>query len=235
MWKSVVCLSVCLVVASGATIGRLADATVTEKPFIPVLKFERDQQPNGNFKFSYESADQSSRSETGRLENAGTEDEALEVTGSYRYIDANGQEIEVHYTAGRNGFVPIGTNIPQEISVLAKAAADLPHTSYEEEQELRLKQRRSRAERGESPVETKPELKTSDSQIVPVQVVEEEKPAKVEKQQEKVEKVEEVEKVETVENVEKPEQVKKVEEVEKVETVEKLEKPEKVEKLEKSS
>ncbi|XP_034478344.1 larval cuticle protein LCP-17 [Drosophila innubila] len=196
MFKIVICLFVVAVtsVVNGASIGRLANSTVTEKPVIEVLKFERDQAPNGNFSFSYEGSDQSTRNEEGHLENAGTADETLEVSGSYRYIDADGQEIEVHYTAGKNGFVPVGTNIPKEISLLAKAAADLPNYSEEEEQELRLKQRRSRAQKEET--KNQEPLKVVESQIVPVQVLIDEQPVKVE-QLEKSEKVEKVEKVES--------------------------------------
>lgn len=163
---------------------------------VPLLSFEADKHPDGSFSFSYEGGDQSYRKETGVVIDAGTEDEALEISGSYRYIDADGQTVEVHYTAGKNGFVPVGTIIPNEISALAKAAADLPSYSAEEEQEQRLSQRRARAQEQKqeekqqekqeekqaekqeekqaatSEVQaTKVELKAAESQVVPVQVV----------------------------------------------------------------
>ncbi|XP_068147869.1 flexible cuticle protein 12 [Drosophila tropicalis] len=120
----------------------IGQSVTTEKhEVIPLLKFETEKEPNGNFHFSYEGGDGSSRQEQGVIANEGTEDEALEVSGSFRYIDADGQEIEVHYTAGKNGFVPIGTNIPHSISALAKAAADLPQVSEEEELKARRKAR----------------------------------------------------------------------------------------------
>lgn len=56
----------------------------------------------------------------------------MEVSGSYRYIDEEGRTVEVHYTAGKNGFVPVGTNILPEISAAAKAAATLPQVTEEE-------------------------------------------------------------------------------------------------------
>lgn len=96
----------------------------TEKDFVPILKSVAERKDDGSFVFSYEGADGSYREEVGIVKNAGTDDETLEVSGSYRYLDADGQLIEVRYTAGENGFVPQGTNIPQEISLAAKAAAE---------------------------------------------------------------------------------------------------------------
>ncbi|KAH8370128.1 hypothetical protein KR093_002213, partial [Drosophila rubida] len=162
------------VVANTATAGRLVSDI--EKPKVAqLLRYEVDKKPNGSFRFEYEGDDNSYRQEAGDLVNVGTDEEALEVKGSYRYTDADGQVIEVHYTAGKNGFVPFGTNIPNEISLAAKAAADLPDNTYEEEQELRLKQRRARAQiDGKQEAEAKPQLKVAASEIVPVKVLVEE-------------------------------------------------------------
>ncbi|KAH8407563.1 hypothetical protein KR222_006654, partial [Zaprionus bogoriensis] len=137
MLKIAVCLFVLAIGAHGAAVGRIEiDGTTSEKPTpVPLLSFETVKHPDGSFKFNYEGGDQSFRQEEGTVTNQGTEDEALEVSGSYRYIDALGQTVEVHYTAGKNGFVPVGTIIPSEITALAKAAADLPSYSYEEEQQ----------------------------------------------------------------------------------------------------
>ncbi|KAH8297055.1 hypothetical protein KR044_004130, partial [Drosophila immigrans] len=136
MFKIIICLFVVASGVSSASVGRLASDL--EKPeIVQVLKYEADKRPDGSFRFAYEGEDKSFREETGSIVNPGTDEEAIEVQGSYRYIDADGQEIEVHYTAGKNGYVPFGTNIPNEISLAAKAAADLPNNTYEEEQELR--------------------------------------------------------------------------------------------------
>nr|XP_016928297.1 uncharacterized protein LOC108008903 [Drosophila suzukii] len=192
MFKIAICL---LALASGAlaaSIGQVVSSTTEKREIIPVLKFETDKQPDGSFHFSYEGGDQSIRQEQGVIENAGTEDEALEVSGMYSYIDANGDTVEVHYTAGKNGFVPIGTIIPKEITALAKAAADLPKVS--EEDQLRNRRARSQelekkeaaVEKEVAPVEKEKEepvvakesvkVETSEplpaaSQVVPVQVV----------------------------------------------------------------
>ncbi|XP_030560377.1 larval cuticle protein LCP-17 [Drosophila novamexicana] len=180
MFKLFICLIVVASGVSGASIGS-TDVTTEKREIVPLLRFETEKDPNGSFKFTYEGGDKSFREESGVLENAGTEDEALEVTGSYRYIDADGQLVEVHYTAGKNGFVPTGTHILSEITALAKAAADLPQYSEEQEREQRLSQRRARSktEQTAEPVEqTKPaEPKAAAAEVVPVQVVQvEQKP-----------------------------------------------------------
>ncbi|XP_037716476.1 endocuticle structural glycoprotein SgAbd-2 [Drosophila subpulchrella] len=190
MFKIAICL---LALASGAlaaSIGQVVSSTTEKREIIPVLKFETDKQPDGSFHFSYEGGDQSIRQEQGVIENAGTEDEALEVSGMYSYIDANGDTVEVRYTAGKNGFVPIGTIIPKEITALAKAAADLPKYSKEDELQFRrarsqeLEKKAAAVEKEVAPVEKeepvvakesvkveKSEPLPAASQVVPVQVV----------------------------------------------------------------
>lgn len=195
-------IAICLFLVAGGVSSAPVSSSTTERPtVVPLLRFESNKHPDGSFNFNYEGGDQSYRQETGTLTNAGTEDEALEVTGSYRYIDAEGNTVEVTYTAGKNGFVPIGTIIPSEISELAKAAADLPSYSAEEEQEQKLSQRRARAQEDkevapkaveavkvEEPKAEEPkvkavvEQKAAESQVVPVKVVLEEtkKPSEAE-------------------------------------------------------
>lgn len=137
-----ICLFTLVSAAVAASIGNI-ESTTEKRPIIPLLSYERENNPDGSFKFQYEGGDKSFRQETANVVDAGTEDEALEVSGSYRYIDEEGRTVEVHYTAGKNGFVPYGTNILSEISAAAKAAADLPH--YDEE-ELKRKGRSNAAE-----------------------------------------------------------------------------------------
>ncbi|SPP74579.1 uncharacterized protein LOC117591875 isoform X2 [Drosophila guanche] len=166
MLKITICL---LALAAGAWGASIGSTTTEKREIVPLLRFETEKNPDGSFHFEYEGGDQSYRQEQGQLQNAGTEDEALEVSGSYRYIDADGNTVEVHYTAGRNGFVPIGTTIPKEITAVAQAAADLPNIS--EEEELRLKHRRARSQEVEK-LETvvEKDQAPAESQIVPVVV-----------------------------------------------------------------
>ncbi|KAH8336781.1 uncharacterized protein Cpr47Eb [Drosophila kikkawai] len=192
MFKIAICLLALATGALSASIGQVS-STTEKREIVPLLKFETDKQPDGSFHFSYEGGDKSMRSEQGVIENAGTEDEALEVSGMYSYVDADGNTVVVNYTAGKNGFVPVGTIIPAEITALAKAAADLPKVSEEEEQ--KYKSRRSRSQdvekevaavekkeavvavekdavvAKESVIVAKAEPLPAESQVVPVQVV----------------------------------------------------------------
>ena len=52
--------------------------------------------------------------------NVGEEDEYLAIIGSYRYIDGEGITVEVHYTAGPEGFVITETNVGQSIENAGK-------------------------------------------------------------------------------------------------------------------
>lgn len=192
MLKIAICL---FLLAGGVRCAPLDSTTSTTSTPVPLLRFETDKKPDGSFSFNYEGGDQSYRQETGVILNKDTEDETLEVSGSYRYVDADGQLVEVHYMAGKNGFVPIGTIIPNEISNLAKAAADLPSYSAEEEQEQRLSQRRARAQekkQEEKEVEAVVLLKAAESQVVPVQVVLEQQQPKTEEAKTESKKVAQV-------------------------------------------
>lgn len=221
-----------------ASIG--VDSTTEKKEVIPVLSFETDKKPDGSFSFSYEGGDRSFREETGVVENAGTDDEALEVSGSYRYIDSDGQEVEVHYTAGKNGFVPVGTNILSEISALARAAADLPNnveeqSAYRKARSKDLKEKENVPEKKQEP-ERKVEKENVPEKKTEKEKVPEKKVEKVNVAAKKVEKENVPEKKAEKENV--PE--KKVEKenvaekkVEKENVLEKKTEPEK--KLEKTA
>lgn len=61
---------------------------------------------------SFETENRIIQSEEGKLKNAGSEHEALEVHGSYSYIAPNGQTITVQYIADENGFQAAGDHLP---------------------------------------------------------------------------------------------------------------------------
>ncbi|KAH8407573.1 hypothetical protein KR222_007147, partial [Zaprionus bogoriensis] len=82
-----------------------------EKPVVEILHSQTDQKEDGSYNLSYATADGISRDENAALSNPGTDEEALEVNGSYSYFNENGEEVKVYYTAGVNGFVPRGSVI----------------------------------------------------------------------------------------------------------------------------
>lgn len=58
------------------------------------------------YHFSYEQSDGQKREETAVLTNAGTDDEAMEVTGSFSFVSPDGKTYRVDYRADKDGFHP---------------------------------------------------------------------------------------------------------------------------------
>ncbi|XP_001976110.3 larval cuticle protein 1 [Drosophila erecta] len=83
-----------------------AASTSINEP-VPILKSVAEQLSSGSYLFSYETADGTYREELG-IANTDSKrsGDDLEVSGTYRYIDDAGQEVEVRYTADKNGFLP---------------------------------------------------------------------------------------------------------------------------------
>lgn len=77
-----------------------------------IKSLRQQQQQDGSYYFAYESEDGSYREEVGLLNHSrdDNDDDAaepqLEVSGQYRYVDSQGQQVEVSYVADRDGFVP---------------------------------------------------------------------------------------------------------------------------------
>ncbi|KAJ8956822.1 hypothetical protein NQ318_014236 [Aromia moschata] len=67
----------------------------------------------GNYNFSYETSDGSHREEKAELKNAGTENEAIAVYGSYTYVGTDGVTYKVTYVADENGYRASGEHIPK--------------------------------------------------------------------------------------------------------------------------
>jgi Insect cuticle protein len=59
----------------------------------------------------YETSNGNKRTEEASLKNAGTENEALVVKGSFSYTAPDGQVITVNYVADENGYQP--DNVPK--------------------------------------------------------------------------------------------------------------------------
>ncbi|KAH8380766.1 larval cuticle protein 8-like [Drosophila serrata] len=87
------------------TLAAPADQDVT------VLRSDSDVGPE-SFKYDWETSDGSSAQAQGQLNNAGSENEAISVRGSYRYVAPDGVTYEVTYVADENGFQPQGAHLP---------------------------------------------------------------------------------------------------------------------------
>lgn len=73
---------------------------------------------------SFEGADGSSRQEKGIVINPGTDNEAVIVEGTYKYLDAENKPVQVHYTANEKGFLPDGGLIDPAISKAARLVSE---------------------------------------------------------------------------------------------------------------
>lgn len=73
---------------------------------------------------SYENSDGTSREERGVVIHRGEENEGVAVEGVYRYLDGDGKQVEVHYKADDNGFVPEGGDVNPIITHNARTASE---------------------------------------------------------------------------------------------------------------
>ncbi|KAH8274257.1 hypothetical protein KR026_001631 [Drosophila bipectinata] len=65
-----------------------------------------------SFKYDWETSDGQAAQAAGELKNIGTENEAIAVRGSYRFVADDGVTYEVTYIADENGFQPQGAHLP---------------------------------------------------------------------------------------------------------------------------
>ncbi|XP_030384981.1 larval cuticle protein 65Ag1-like [Scaptodrosophila lebanonensis] len=76
-----------------------------------VLRSDSDVGPE-NYKYAYETSNGINAQEEGQLNNAGSENEAIAVRGSFTWVDPEGQSHTITYIADENGFQPQGADIP---------------------------------------------------------------------------------------------------------------------------
>lgn len=62
--------------------------------------------------FSFETSDGVSKSETGEVKNAGTDEEFIAVRGTISWTDNDGQVFTLNYVADDTGFHPEGAHLP---------------------------------------------------------------------------------------------------------------------------
>ncbi|CAH2237037.1 larval cuticle protein LCP-17-like [Pararge aegeria] len=89
----------------------LAAPPSSQEP-IQILSQESDINPDGSFKYTYETSNGISSSANGELRNIGAEEPALQIQGQFKYPSEDGQEISLTYIANENGYVPQGSILP---------------------------------------------------------------------------------------------------------------------------
>ncbi|KAM8710133.1 hypothetical protein ACLKA7_016860 [Drosophila subpalustris] len=78
---------------------------------VQINRQESDVGPE-TFSYVYETSDGTSGNQEGRLKNIGSENEAISVQGSFRYVGDDGVTYQVNYVADENGFQPSGAHLP---------------------------------------------------------------------------------------------------------------------------
>ncbi|XP_053692231.1 pupal cuticle protein 36a-like [Sabethes cyaneus] len=97
--------------ASSGGFGGGAPASPAGPP-IAILSYENENNGDGSYKFSYETANGIKAQEQGDVKNKGSENEIQTVQGSYSYTSPEGQVITLTYVADENGFQPQGDHLP---------------------------------------------------------------------------------------------------------------------------
>lgn len=64
--------------------------------------------------FRFETSNGISQQEQGTLQNAGSENEVMQVRGSFTFTGADGVVYTVTYIADENGFQPQGAHLPSK-------------------------------------------------------------------------------------------------------------------------
>lgn len=76
-----------------------------------VLRSDSAVEVDG-YNYAYETSNKIVATETGKLKNVGTENEAIDITGEYSFITPEGQTVKVTYIANENGFQPSSDVLP---------------------------------------------------------------------------------------------------------------------------
>ncbi|CAG9127111.1 unnamed protein product [Plutella xylostella] len=103
---------------------------------IPIIRQEQVINPDGSYKWSYETGNGIAAEEQGYVKNQGVpEQEAQVAQGQYQYTAPDGQLIQLTYIADENGFQPQGAHlptpppVPEEIQKALAYLATLPPQS----------------------------------------------------------------------------------------------------------
>lgn len=71
-----------------------------------ILKYDNDNIGVDGYNFAFETSNGIARQEEGKVANLGSENEAIQVHGSYTYTDVSGKKITVNFVADENGYRP---------------------------------------------------------------------------------------------------------------------------------
>ncbi|KAJ8937326.1 hypothetical protein NQ318_008288 [Aromia moschata] len=94
---------------------------------IPIISQTDEINPDGSFKFSYETGNGIKVEESGYIKdgNESSTDKIQVIQGSVSYTNADGKVISLKYIADENGFQPEGDHLPTPPSLPGAAASSL--------------------------------------------------------------------------------------------------------------
>lgn len=117
-----------------------AAAPAEDVPIPIVSQSQEGPNPDGSYKWSYETGNGIKAEEEGHVEDAGSENEAMKAEGGFSYKSDDGQAISLTYVADKNGFQPSGAHLPTtpEIPPLIQKALEwiAAHPSKEDENQV---------------------------------------------------------------------------------------------------
>ncbi|VEN51664.1 unnamed protein product [Callosobruchus maculatus] len=93
----------------------LVAASLAQQPadVIPIVRYENEGvNADGSYQWSLETGNGIVAQEQGQIKNGGSENEAVEVQGSFQYQAPDGTPISMNYIANEGGFQPQGDHLP---------------------------------------------------------------------------------------------------------------------------
>ena len=91
----------------------------------------------------YETANGIKADARGLLNNAGSENEALSVQGSFSFVADDGQTYTVTYVADENGFQPQGAHLPVPPAIPEEILKSLEYNAAHPEEDEEVPNRRN--------------------------------------------------------------------------------------------
>uniref|UniRef100_A0ABD2VWT3 Uncharacterized protein n=1 Tax=Trichogramma kaykai TaxID=54128 RepID=A0ABD2VWT3_9HYME len=91
----------------------VSSAPADNKDVIPIVsQTQEGPNPDGSYKWAYESGNGIKANEEGAVKNAGSENEAMSAQGAFSYKGDDGADYSITYIADENGFQPQGAHLP---------------------------------------------------------------------------------------------------------------------------
>ncbi|CAG9769056.1 unnamed protein product [Ceutorhynchus assimilis] len=87
---------------------------------VPIVSQESDIQPDGSFRWSFQTGDGTRQEQQGQPKQIGQET-AIVLQGAASWKDNEGKDHQLTYIADENGYQPQGSDIPQIPPAIARA------------------------------------------------------------------------------------------------------------------